>query len=94
MHAIVSVMYCQHYHRVCWAHASMASKHFARRTYLSYKRLASVICVMLQKSMSHLCICEDKSVCIKVLPYGSAKRRVLKVKALYECKCVKVPPQR
>ncbi len=94
MHAIVSVMYCQHYHRVCWAHASMASKHFARRTYFSYKRLASVICVMLQKNMSHVCICDDNSVCIKVLPYGSAIRMVLRVKAVYEFKCVNVPPQR
>ena len=72
----------------------MASKHFARRTYFSYKRLASVISVMLQKNMSHVCICEDKSVCIEVLPYGSAKRRVLRIKAVYEFKCVKVPPQR
>ncbi len=72
----------------------MASKHFASELFFSYKRHAGVICVMLHKSMSHVCICDDNSMCIKVLPYGSAKRRVLRVKAVYECICIKVPPQR
>ncbi len=68
--------------------------HFARRTDLSYMRLASIICVMLHKSTSHVCIFEENYICIKVFPYGLEKPRVFRVKAVYECKCVKVPPQR